>query len=168
MRIVTETSHLIIRTWQESDFPNYATLIGDNPNDLNGFSDNGPNCRAETELWGYQLEQDRFGWSRWAIIYKKTNELIGYCGFAPYHDDVEINWRFLQKWRSSSLAIDAIKAVAQVGFEVLNFNKIISFTRADNSFSIEILEKVGMTLECMEGWSTCTVARYSLSCKQDR
>ncbi|MDP0561148.1 MAG: GNAT family N-acetyltransferase [Candidatus Endonucleobacter sp. (ex Gigantidas childressi)] len=156
---------MTIRTWQESDFPNYASLIGENSDDLSRFSASSPNCRAETELWRYQLEQDRLGWSRWAIICKKSNALIGYCGFSPYHDDVEISWRFAQDWRSSRLAIDAIKAVAQVGFQKLSFNKVIAFARADNSFSIEIMEKVGMKLERTEGWSNCIVARYSISCE---
>ncbi|WP_330925421.1 GNAT family N-acetyltransferase [Candidatus Sororendozoicomonas aggregata] len=162
MRIVAETPHLIIRTWQESDLPDYAELLGDSIESTR-YSEQGPDSRAETDLWRYQLEQDAHGWSRWAVVYKETNEFIGYCGFAPYHHDVEISWRFLPDFRGKGLVIEAIEALAKVGFETLGFDKIISFTSPDNLVTQGIMKQVGMTLDRIEGWSSFTIARYSLS-----
>ena len=83
MRVVVETPHLLIRTWQELDLQGYADLIGDEYEQLSGFSSEKPACRAETELWRYQLELDKRGWSKWAVVFKENCQLVGYCGFFP-------------------------------------------------------------------------------------
>ena len=163
MRVVVEMHHLMIRTWQEGDLASYAALLGHDDENLEKFSADGPDSRAETELWRYQLEQDKNGWSRWAVVQKESNCLIGYCGFAPYHNDVEISWRFLPGYLGRVEVVDAIEAVMKVGLQQLGFDKIISFTSPDNYGALKILAQVGMTLDCLEGWSSFVVARYSVS-----
>ncbi|WP_263081701.1 GNAT family N-acetyltransferase [Endozoicomonas sp. Mp262] len=162
MRVVAETPHLLIRTWLESDLAGYATLIGED-SELNQYSIEKPASRAETELWRYQLELDRYGWSRWAVEYKENSQLIGFCGFSPYGSDVEIGWKFLQEYYGRGLVIEALSAVTELGFQALGFERVISFSRPDNQFVQGVMEQIGMTLEQLEGWSNCTVARYSLS-----
>ena len=153
MRVVAETFQLIIRTWQESDLAGYAALLGDEEaENLVGFSPGGPKCRAETELWRYQLEQDKLGWSRWAVVYKKTNKLIAYCGFSPYHHDVEVNWRFLPEFRARNLVIEAVEAVVDVGVNQLGFKKLVSFTHPANHDTVDIMKRVGMKFESIQGW----------------
>lgn len=164
MRIVVETPHLIIRTWQESDIDDYALLINDeDAADLTHFTTNAALCRTETELWRYLLEQDKWGWSKWAVVHKRKQLLIGYCGFSPYHHDVEISWRFFPEYRGKALAIEAIAEVINLGLNHFNFKKIISFTNLTNHHSISVMQQVGMMLDGVEGWGVCTAARYSLT-----
>ncbi|MGI9273278.1 MAG: GNAT family N-acetyltransferase [Endozoicomonas sp.] len=162
MLIVAETPRLIVRTWHEKDLKAYGRLIGQE-SVSERFSEDGPASRAETELWRYQLELDKRGWSRWAVVLRETSSLIGYCGFAPYGDDVEISWCFIKDHRGRGLVMEAVKAVTTLGFDRLGFRKIITFAASDNEFSRGIIQKLGMSLDRFEGWNNLTVARYSLS-----
>lgn len=160
--VVTETPRLLVRHWQPRDLQAYGALIGEeapsNPDEMSGE----PCNQAENELWRYQAEQDKWGWSRWAVVSRETHELVGYCGFAPYGKDVEMSWRFLPEFRGLGLIVEVARAVAEHGLQQLGFNRIISFTSPDNEFAQDVMQHMGMTLDCFEGWSTCTVARYSL------
>ncbi len=163
MLIIADTPRLIIRTWQEIDLPDYASLLGETLSDNTGSDCSIPSSRAENELWCFQAEMDRRGWSRWAVELKEGRKLIGYCGFAPYGKDVELVWRFQPEFRGQGLVVEAAEAVAKLGFETFRFDQIISFTNPDNDFAQSVMLELGMTLECFEGWSSVTVARYSLT-----
>ncbi|MDD7805391.1 MAG: GNAT family N-acetyltransferase [Endozoicomonas sp. (ex Botrylloides leachii)] len=163
MQIIVETSHLMVRTWQEQDLASYAVIVGDeNATKLKVFGSETPQCRAETELWRYQLEQDKQGWSRWAVIHKGSQQLIGYCGFSRYLNEIEINWRFLPEYRCKLITIEIIEAVVHVGFNQFGFNKIISFTSPSNHRTLDVMKQVGMTLDRIEGWGQCSALCYSL------
>ena len=164
MLIITHTPRLIVRHWQPGDLTAYAALINDNSAQQQGvdFAAEEPSGRAENELWRYQTEQDKWGWSRWAVISRENHQLLGYCGFAPYGKDVEMSWCFLPQYRGLGLVVEAAEAIARFGLNTLGFKRIISFTSADNEFAQDVMQNMGMKLDCFEGWSSFTVARYSL------
>ncbi|OED41532.1 hypothetical protein ACH42_13590 [Endozoicomonas sp. (ex Bugula neritina AB1)] len=144
------------------DLKAYSAILGRESEDAQ-YSALVPSCRAESELWRYQVELDRLGWSRWAVVAKGDHKLIGYCGFSPYGDDVEMSWRFLPEFRGCGLILEAAEAVTNYGFGTLGFARIISFSVPDNNLAQGVMQQLGMSLECFEGWSSCIVARYSLS-----
>ena len=162
MLVIAETPRLFIRSWLPKDLQAYAALLGE---EVSGacFSALEPSCRAETELWRYQVELDKWGWSRWAVVSKDNHQLMGYCGFSPYGPNVEMSWRFLPEFRGVGLVLEAAEAVAKYGLETLGFERIISFTNPNNDFAQDVMQQLGMSLDCFEGWSSCTVARYSIS-----
>lgn len=162
MLVIAETPRLLIRNWLPQDLQAYGVLLGEETKEPQ-YSALRPSCRAENELWRYQAEQDRRGWSRWAVLSRDEHKLIGYCGFSPYGDDVEMSWRFLPEYRGAGLVLEAAEAVANYGFNVLRFARIISYASSDNAQAQDIMEQLGMHLDCFEGWSSCTVARYSIS-----
>ena len=164
--IVTDTPRLIVRTWQLQDLDAYSTLMGDPPSQTTDATAavmaTEPGSLAETELWRYQAELDKWGWSRWAVVFKENNQLIGYCGFSPYGKHIEMSWRFLPAYRGQGLVFEAVEAVTQLGFNQLGMAEIISYTTPNNEFAQGVMRQVGMTLDRFEGWSTCTVARYRI------
>ena len=162
MLIVAETPRLVLRTWQESDLIPFAELIGQK-HSTQSFAANKPASKAETELWRYQIELDQRGWSRWAVVLKESNELIGYCGFSSYGAHVEMSWRFKKDHRGKGLVVEAAEAIAHLGLDRLGFGQIISFAAPDNEFATAVMKDLGMRLEGFEGWSNMTVARYSMS-----
>lgn len=162
MLIVAETPRLILRTWQETDLEAYSDLVG-KPHPGSGYSAFVPANRAEAELWNYQVELDQQGWSRWAVVLKETYQLVGYCGFSRYGREVEMSWRFRQEYRGKGLVVEAVEAVTELGFKRLGFEKIISYASPNNEFALEVIEELGMNLDRFEGWSSITVARYSLA-----
>jgi len=162
MLIIAETSRLLIRSWMHYDLEEYSELVGDDSDDVALFSTE-PCSRAEADLWRYQSEFDKWGWSRWAVVLKETQELIGYCGFAPYNKNIELGWRFLPEYKGVGLVVEAVEAVAAHGLDTLGFDSIISFASHDNRYAQEIMQQSGMSLNRFEGWSNCTVACYSIS-----
>ena len=132
MLIIAETPRLLIRSWLPQDLDPYGALLGEKVNN-SPYHAQVPSCQAENELWRYRAEMDKWGWSRWAVVAKGDYRLIGYCGFSPYGDAVEMSWRFLPEYRGKGLVLEAVKAVSQHGFEELGFQRIISFTKPGNS-----------------------------------
>ncbi len=160
--IVTDTPRLILRTWQLQDADAYSALLGETPSSHPDVMAKEPGSLAETELWRYQAELDKWGWSRWAVVFKENNQLIGYCGFSPYGKHIEMSWRFLPEYRGRGLVLEAVEAVTQFGFYQLGIDEIISYTTPNNEFAQGVMQQLGMTLDRFEGWSTCTVARYRI------
>lgn len=163
MLIIADTPRLIVRHWQPEDLKAYAALVNDDSVQDFSITADEPGSQAENELWRYQVEQDKWGWSRWAVVSKDSHKLVGYCGFAPYGKDVEMSWCFLPEYRGVGLVVEAAGAIARFGLNTLGFKRIISYTNADNEFTRDVMLHMGMTLDCFEGWSNLTVARYSLA-----
>ncbi|MGI9282367.1 MAG: GNAT family N-acetyltransferase [Endozoicomonas sp.] len=162
MLIVAETPRLILRTWQEVDLQPYAEIRG-TAHDEPQYGTHSPASKAETDLWRFQVELDQRGWSRWAVVLKESNKLIGICGFAAYGDSVEMSWRFSQEYRGRGLVIEAAEAVTELGFKRLGFKEIISFASPQNEFALDVMESLGMSLAGYEGWCNLTVARFALT-----
>ena len=162
MLIITDTPRLILRTWQLADVNAFSVLLGQDPVTTSDVTATEPGSIAETELWRYQAELDKRGWSRWAVVFKETNQLIGYCGFSPYGKHIEMSWRFMPEFRGQGLVLEAVEAVTQFGFNQLGMEEIISYTAPSNEFAQGVMEQLGMEFDRFEGWSTCTVARYRI------
>ena len=162
MVIITERPRLILRTWQIQDIDAYAVLIRETLEEPVDNRATEPYSLAETDLWRYQAEFDKRGWSRWAVVLKESNQLIGYCGFSPYGKYIEMSWRFLPEFHGQGLVLEAVEAVTEFAFKHLGMEEIISYTTPSNEFAQGVMEQLGMTLDRFEGWSICTVARYRL------
>ena len=161
MLIISETPRLLLRTWHLQDVNAYSELLGEctEPPNVTALE---PKSLAETNLWRYQAELDKWGWSRWAVVFKENNQLIGSCGFSPYGKDIEMSWRFHPEYRGTGLLLEAVEAVTEFGFNKLGMEEIISYTMPDNEFAQGVMQRLGMTFDGFEGWSTCTVARYRI------
>ena len=59
--------------------------------------------------------------------------------------------------------VEAVEAVARLGFERFGFDEVISYAAPNNEFAMNVIETLGMNLVGFEGWSNITVARYSLT-----
>ena len=161
MLIISETPRLLLRTWHLQDVNAYSELLGEctESPDVTALE---PASQTETKLWRYQAELDKWGWSRWAVVFKENNQLIGSCGFSPYGKDIEMSWRFHPEYRGKGLLLEAVEAVTEFGFNKLGMEEIISYTMPDNEFAQGVMQRLGMTFDGFEGWSTCTVARYRI------
>lgn len=61
MLIVTDTPRLILRTWQLQDVDAYSALLGETLACSSDVMATEPGSLAETELWRYQAELDKWG-----------------------------------------------------------------------------------------------------------
>lgn len=100
---------------------------------------------AELFLQNYSHYQN-YGFGRWAVIDKKTDNFLGWCGlkYTPEKDEVDIGFRFYRKYWGFGYATESAKVCLAYGFEKFNLQRIVGRAMSENSASIRVLEKIGM------------------------
>lgn len=86
-------------------------------------------------------------YAAWAIVHDL--KMIGRIGFSYFAFDAraEVGYALNRDYWGQGYASEALQAVLAFGFNVLNLNRIQAIVLPENSASIRILEKVGMTRE---------------------
>lgn len=86
-------------------------------------------------------------WYQLGIIIKKTDEFIGDIGIHFCNEDnvqVEIGYTLSEKYQGKGFATEAIKAVIDYLFSVLNKHRITASADPRNIKSVALLERIGM------------------------
>jgi RimJ/RimL family protein N-acetyltransferase len=116
---------------------------------------------AETAWWGEpsstledaraNLEkevanQERYGFSLWAVELESDGEVIGATGLQHLadHDEIEVGYRFLQEHWGRGYATEAAQAAIGFGFEELALDRIVAVTLPTNHASRRVMEKCGL------------------------
>lgn len=94
-------------------------------------------------------QNEKYAVGRMAVIEKKTNEFIGWCGlkYNPEKDEYDIGFRFFRKYWNQGYATETAYKCIEYGFQNLNIKKIVGRAMLDNKASIKVLEKLGMQFE---------------------
>lgn len=146
-----ETKRLILREFQPKDVHQIAPILA-NPQVMK-FSPTGILSALQTQekIDGFITSYKEFGFGKWAVIFKESNQLIGYCGIAIEQiDNVterEIGYRLHPNFWGKGLATEAASATIQYGFEQFKFTDIIGIVNPANTASVRVLEKIGMKSE---------------------
>ena len=164
---ILETPRLILRYFTIRDLDALVPILGD-PRVME-FSIRGIHDRAlirqfiEQRLLSY-LEP---GFGLYALIHKQDRELIGYCGFFVQkiddHKEVEIGYRLATKYWGKGLATEAAQAVCQYGRNKFNFSRFVCLIEPQNIRSINVAEKLGMSLEKKIVYYNKDVKVYSIN-----
>lgn len=143
-----ETQRLILREFQREDFRELAPILAD-PQVMR-FSSTGVLSIAQTQekIEGFIACCDKFGFGRWAVILKQTNELIGYCGIAIYRiddrDEKELGYRLASRFWGRGLATEAASAAIRSGLDEFKLPYVFGIVERANIASVRVLEKIGM------------------------
>ncbi len=148
--IALQTTRLDLRPFSNSDLDDMSDLMA-NPefmqfssgvfsrNQTAGFLDN---VRAR--------DRDDLP-SQFAVIFRKDQRLIGYCGFFLQNvdgvEELEIGYRLHPSYWKQGIATEAARAVRDHGFEDLRLAHLISLIHPDNIASRRVAEKNGMVRE---------------------
>lgn len=81
---------------------------------------------------------------RWATFLKVDDTFIGWCGLKEVDGEVDLGYRFIQKYWGNGYASEAAKAVLQYGIEN-KIKNIVGRASVDNIASVKVLEKIGLT-----------------------
>jgi [ribosomal protein S5]-alanine N-acetyltransferase len=143
-----ETPRLLLRNFQLDDVPALATILAD-PQVMK-FAPNGLLSTAETQakVAGFMRSYQILGFGKWAVIYKTSLELIGYCGIAlediDQHPEREVGYRLATRYWGQGLATEAAAATVEYGLRQLEFPYLLGIVERANVASVRVLEKVGM------------------------
>jgi ribosomal-protein-alanine N-acetyltransferase len=149
MKIITE--RLILRPFQIDDFTAIHQLLSDP--DVMRFSLNGPYCKEKSTEFMTQCidKSNKKQPSLLAIIDKKSNLMIGSCGFYAQKilgkKELELGYRLLKNHWGKGFATEAALAVKNHAFNEMGLTRLISLIEKDNIASIRVAEKNGFKLE---------------------
>ena len=103
---------------------------------------------------------DLFG--RYLVEEKGTGDLVGAAKLEAYGDEVEIGYRIMQEYWGKGVATEIAKALILFSFKKFNPPAVVAFVNVENSASIRVLEKAGMTN--IERIEDIDEIKYKFSC----
>ena len=143
-----ETQRLILREFHQKDLHQLAPILA-NPKVMK-FSPTGmlSVSQVQAKIDSFITSYKEFGFGKWAVIFKESNQLIGYCGIAVEQidkvDEREIGYRLDPEFWGRGLATEAALKTLQYGFEQLKFPYILGIVERKNVASVRVLKKLGM------------------------
>ncbi len=147
---VFETPRLIVRHLRADDLDDLYSICSDE--ELMRFVGDGKPLSIErVQLW-IEKSQDNYrnlGFGCFAVIEKVSGELAGYCGLVrgPEGDEIEIIYALKKEYWGNGLATEVARATMEYGLDELGLKQIVATIDPENTSSIRIVEKLGMTFQ---------------------
>ncbi len=150
MKITIETERLLLRAFTADDAEAYYPLcvipeviryVGNKP--MGSVEE----VRASL-MEGPITDYRKYGFGRFAVVWKETGQLIGFSGlkYMPPFAEVELGYRLLPEFWGKGLAQEA--GIASVEFaRTLNLTKLIALVHPDNEGSANVARKLNFTVE---------------------
>ena len=145
--LITETERLILREFHESDAENMFHLNADP--DVIRYTHDPPFTSIEQakEFIVNYNHYRKYGFGRWAVINKSDNAFLGWCGlkYTPENEEYDIGFRFSKMYWNKGYATESALASLELGFNRFGMTTIVGRALIQNTASIRVLEKIGLT-----------------------
>jgi ribosomal-protein-alanine N-acetyltransferase len=157
MSILTETERLIIRDWMPQDEAEQAFEIYGDPEVMRFIGSGKTEESVESQRRSLQqrIERDaalQNGTGFWAIVDKETGEIFGTVILKQLPDndgnptpEIEVGWHLKKAAWGKGYATEAGQAVLDYGFNVLKLPIIYAVVKPENTASIRVTQRLGMT-----------------------
>jgi RimJ/RimL family protein N-acetyltransferase len=169
MLIQLETARTYLRNLTVADAEDFYAINLD-PEVMKYTGDNPFKSFEEAKRFLAEYDQyQKYGVGRLAVIEKKTGEFLGWCGlkYTPEQDYYDLGYRFFRSHWNKGYATETALANLQFGFRQRGLDEIVGRALSDNTASINVLKKAGMTyrkaldFEGKEGvWYSITRGEY--------
>jgi ribosomal-protein-alanine N-acetyltransferase len=92
-------------------------------------------------------DYEEYGYGRFAVEYKETGKVIGFCGikYLPEIDLPEVGYRYLKEYWGKGIGTEAANICVDFARTDLKIKKLIALIVPENIASIRVAEKLGMT-----------------------
>ena len=169
-KIITETQRLIIREFNLKDAQ--AVYLFNAPEEVNRFTGDAGMCNSIEDaekiirnIWLKEYQQ--FGYGRWAVVLKESDEVIGFCGFK--NDSrikaVDIGYRFHPAHWGKGYATESNLACIEYASKHMDLTQVLGDAGAETWGSINVLLKLGMSYISQYQEDEFTVNRYEINLK---
>ncbi|MES2107034.1 MAG: GNAT family N-acetyltransferase [Pseudomonadota bacterium] len=151
MKATIETERLLLRAFTTDDAEAYYPLCV--IPEVIRYVGNKPMASVEEVRAGLQegpvTDYVKYGFGRFAVIWKETGQLIGFSGlkYMPPFAEVELGYRLLPEFWGKGLASEAGKASIDFARESLNLTRLIALIHPDNEGSANVVRKLGFAVE---------------------
>lgn len=150
MALILETERLILREMDDADYPALQKVISD-PETMKYY----PKPYDEEGVWKWirwcKASYAKRGFGLWAVIWKKTNEMIGDCGVSMQTIDdelkPEIGYHLRKDFHRQGIGKEMTQAVKDYFFTHFDFDEVYSYMNKDNLPSFKTAEANGMTFQ---------------------
>ncbi|MEO6070756.1 MAG: GNAT family N-acetyltransferase [Chitinophagaceae bacterium] len=91
-------------------------------------------------------QYQKYGVGRLAVIEKRTNKFIGWCGlkYNPEEEEYDLGFRFYRACWNKGFATETGKRCMEAGFKNLKLKTIVGRAMKENKASIKVLLKLNM------------------------
>jgi [ribosomal protein S5]-alanine N-acetyltransferase len=147
MKIILETERTYLREMTPDDAQNAYELNSD-PLVIQYTGDEAFESVEDARIFLTKYDHyEKYGFGRWAVISKETNEYLGWCGlkYSADENEFDIGFRFHQRFWNKGFASETARACIQLGFDKFNMETIVGRAMKENLASIRVLEKCGLT-----------------------
>src|SRR5260370_26564206 len=144
MRFKIETSRLILRPFELTEAEAAFGWFGDPV--VMRFTPSGPDTsigQTKTRLAKYQEHQIAHGFSKWIIVDRSTERLIGDSGLLEMQDYgwIDLGFRLAQPYWGKGLATEAASAWVHAAIDDFNLDRLTSPGHPENAPSIPVPAK---------------------------
>lgn len=149
IRPVLETPRLRLR-WLVPDDAPFILELTTQPTWLRNIGDRGVRDLATAEGYirkGPLASYAARGYGLWAVVRVEDGAPVGMCGVIQREgmDDPELAYAYLERFHGQGYGGEAAQATAAYARESLGLPRLAAIVNPENTASIRILERVGMT-----------------------
>lgn len=164
-QIKLQTERTILRNLTIDDAKDFYELNLDD--DVLKFTGDKPFDSIETAknfLMNYD-QYEKYGVGRFAVIDKQNLNFIGWCGlkYNSEMDEYDVGFRFFKQYWNKGFATETAQRCLAFGFQELKINRIVGRAMKDNTASVKVLEKIGMTFVKNIDFDTQVGVLYEMS-----
>lgn len=142
------TGRLLLRPWTAGDAGALLAILKE-AGILRYFPNPTPPSLEKVERYlAHQLAHwQEHGYGHWAIVSRDHGGVLGWNGleYLPEVSQTEVAYLLSRRAWGKGLATEAARAAIRFGFETAGLEKIIGLVHPDNTGSIRVLEKCGLT-----------------------
>lgn len=112
---------------------------------IGGLSANNKS-QLQQRIEHYQNTHQQYGFGVEAIIWKPTQEIIGWSGLQPVEDSdqIQLTYGIAPAFWRKGIGYETARAWLEYGFNQLDLEQILGITDPQNVGSCKIMEKLGM------------------------
>lgn len=145
--IILETERLFLREFKLQDAADLYRLNLDP--DVLKYTGDKPFDNID-EAGDFILNYDqyrKYGFGRWAVSDKSEGRFLGWCGlkFTPETNEHDIGFRFMKQFWNQGYATESAAACLDFGFSLPQIKTIIGRAARENTASIKVLQKIGLS-----------------------
>lgn len=148
IRTQLETERLRLRLFTHDDLP-VMHLLNTDPDVIEYADDPAENMEESRKRLeeGPLSDYKKYGYGRFAVEFKETGEVIGFCGikYLPEIDLPEVGYRYLKAYWGRGIGTEAARVCVDFARQDLKIEKLVALIIPENVGSIRVAEKLGMT-----------------------
>ena len=147
-----ETNRLILRKFEDTDAEDMYEYSSNENISKYVLWKRHENIEVSKEFIKYILSNYSRGElpAPWAIVYKENGKVIGTIEFVEYNIEdkyAEIGYAISEDYWGQGITVEAAKELLDIGFNILDLNRIQARCMIENVQSAKVMSKMGMIYE---------------------